>query len=134
MARSLKLSRQVTATLNSQARVLFDIHIHATSPGARGISLLSSSGDGGVGDGNPDPKTQECFTNDGRNATRFVPIFPAACPYITAVGGTNHVPEAAVAFSGGGFSNYFPRPWYQEAAVGKWIKKFPQDKYKGLFN
>ncbi|KAG5633362.1 hypothetical protein DXG03_007531, partial [Asterophora parasitica] len=53
---------------------------------------------------------------------------------ITAVGGTNHVPEAAVAFSGGGFSDYFPRPWYQEAAVGKWIKKFPHDKYKGLFN
>ncbi|KAG5640464.1 hypothetical protein DXG03_008558, partial [Asterophora parasitica] len=102
--------------------------------GARGISLLFSSGDDGVGDGNPDPKTQTCFTNDGRNATRFVPIFPAACPFVTAVGGTNNVPEAAVFFSGGGFSDYFPRPWYQEAAVGEWIKNFPKDTYKGLFN
>ncbi|KAG5653561.1 hypothetical protein H0H81_012250 [Sphagnurus paluster] len=102
--------------------------------GARGISLLFSSGDGGVGDNNADPATQTCFTNDGRNATRFVPIFPAACPFVTAVGGTNNVPESAVFFSGGGFSDYFPRPWYQDAAVKGWQKNFPKDKYKGLFN
>ena len=41
---------------------------------------MFSSGDGGVGDGDPDPATQECFTNDGRNATRFVPLFPPSCP------------------------------------------------------
>ncbi|KAG5639936.1 hypothetical protein DXG03_002312, partial [Asterophora parasitica] len=102
--------------------------------GARGISLLFGSGDGGVGDGNPDPKTQTCFTNDGRNATRFPPFFPASCPYVTAVGGTTNVPEVAASLSGGGFSNYFPRPWYQEAAVGKWLKNFPEHTYKGLFN
>lgn len=48
--------------------------------GARGVSLTFSSGDGGVGDGDPDPATQECITNDGRNATRFIPGFPASCP------------------------------------------------------
>jgi tripeptidyl-peptidase-1 len=46
--------------------------------GARGVSILFSSGDGGVGDGNADPATQECQTNDGRNITRFIPAFPAA--------------------------------------------------------
>ena len=48
--------------------------------GARGVSLIFSSGDGGVGDGDEDPATQECFTNDGRNVTRFVPLFPPSCP------------------------------------------------------
>lgn len=41
---------------------------------------MFSSGDGGVGDGEEDPALQECFTNDGRNATRFVPLFPPSCP------------------------------------------------------
>jgi hypothetical protein len=38
---------------------------------------MFSSGDHGVGDGNPNPATQECITNDGRNVTRFIPLFPA---------------------------------------------------------
>jgi len=45
--------------------------------GARGVSLTFSSGDGGVGDGEPDPELQTCFTNDGKNTTRFQPTFPA---------------------------------------------------------
>lgn len=52
-----------------------------TSTGARGVSLMFSSGDGGVGDNDPNPATQQCFTNDGRNATRFIPGFPASCVY-----------------------------------------------------
>ena len=46
--------------------------------GARGVSLIFSSGDGGVGDNNPYPATHECFTNDGKNTTRFLPVFPAS--------------------------------------------------------
>ncbi|KAI0758086.1 tripeptidyl peptidase A [Fomes fomentarius] len=102
--------------------------------GARGVSLLFSSGDGGVGDGNPDPATQECFTNDGRNATRFVPLFPPSCPFVTAVGGTVRVPETAVSFSGGGFSDVFPRPPFQELAVGKFLNTLPPGTFDGLFN
>ncbi len=45
--------------------------------GARGASVLFASGDFGVGDGNSDPDTQTCFTNDGRNVTRFRPTFPS---------------------------------------------------------
>jgi tripeptidyl-peptidase-1 len=41
--------------------------------GARGISLLFASGDNGVG------SNDNCFTNDGRNATTFLPQFPAGC-------------------------------------------------------
>ena len=78
---------------------------HWSFTGARGVSLFFSSGDNGVVDGNPDPKTQICKTNDGRNTTQFLPAFPASCPYVTTVGGTNHFPEVAADFSGGGFSN-----------------------------
>ncbi|KAI9455155.1 subtilisin-like protein [Lactarius psammicola] len=102
--------------------------------GARGVSLLFSSGDGGVGDGDPDPATQTCFTNDGKNQTKFVPSFPASCPFVTAVGGTVHIPEIAVDFSGGGFSNYFPRPYWQKVAVRKFLASLPKGTYKGLFS
>ncbi|KAH8977866.1 tripeptidyl peptidase A [Lactarius hatsudake] len=102
--------------------------------GARGVSLLFSSGDGGVGDGDPDPATQTCFTNDGKNQTKFIPGFPASCPFVTAVGGTVHIPEVAVDFSGGGFSNYFSRPIWQDVAVGKFLASLPNGTYAGLFN
>ena len=82
--------------------------------GARGVSVLFSSGDTGVG--------SACQTNDGTNTTRFLPIFPAACPFVTSVGGTYHVePERAISFSSGGFSDRFPRPAYQDAAVTKYL-------------
>jgi tripeptidyl-peptidase-1 len=48
--------------------------------GARGVSILFSSGDYGVGDGDPNPATQECYSNDGLNVTKFLPAFPASCP------------------------------------------------------
>ncbi|KAI9434427.1 tripeptidyl peptidase A [Lactarius indigo] len=100
----------------------------------RGISMLFSSGDSGVGDGNPDPATQTCFTNDGKNQTRFIPVFPASCPYVTAVGGTIQIPEVASNVSGGGFSNYFERPSWQDAAVTKYLESLPKGTYAGLFN
>ncbi|KAG6910773.1 hypothetical protein DXG01_007660 [Tephrocybe rancida] len=114
--------------------------------GARGVSLMFSSGDGGVGDNDPNPATQQCFTNDGRNVTRFIPSFPAS---VTVVGGTTNVPEVAVSrfFSGGGFSDYgsstrciahtafkFDRPSYQKDVVDKYLAALPKGTYKGLFN
>jgi tripeptidyl-peptidase-1 len=41
--------------------------------GARGISVIFASGDNGVGPG------KDCFTNDGKNTTTFLPSFPASC-------------------------------------------------------
>ncbi|KAH7905839.1 peptidase S8/S53 domain-containing protein [Hygrophoropsis aurantiaca] len=104
------------------------------SLGARGVSILFSSGDYGVGDGDADPATQQCFTNDGTNTTRFIPEFPASCPYVTSVGGTNFIPETAVFFSGGGFSNYFERPSYQDTAVETYLEKLAPGTYEGLYN
>ena len=81
---------------------------------ARGVSILESSGDTGVG--------SACRANDGSNATQFTPIFPATCPYITAVGGTQgYPPVQGWTGSSGGFSNYFKRPAYQETAVQDYL-------------
>ncbi|KAF8622167.1 hypothetical protein AX15_007283 [Amanita polypyramis BW_CC] len=104
--------------------------------GARGVSLMFSSGDSGVGDGNMNPATQHCFTNDGRNSTKFIPLFPSSCPFVTSVGGTQHIPEVAVSrfFSGGGFSNYFARPYYQDEHVTAYLNKLPKGLYEGLYN
>ncbi|KAF8841599.1 subtilisin-like protein [Paxillus ammoniavirescens] len=102
--------------------------------GARGVSLMFSSGDGGVGDGDPDPATQECYANTGANRTVFLPEFPAACPYVTSVGGTVNVPETAVFFSSGGFSNYFLRPAYQDTVVPKYLDSLAPGTYEGLYN
>ncbi|KIM58781.1 hypothetical protein SCLCIDRAFT_1218330 [Scleroderma citrinum Foug A] len=102
--------------------------------GARGVSLTFSSGDHGVGDGDPYPDSQSCFSNDGTNRTMFIPTFPASCPYVTTVGGTRNVPETAASFSGGGFSNYFDRPSYQEEAVSRYLSQLPPGTYEGLYN
>jgi len=74
--------------------------------GVRGITLMASSGDGGVAGSQTTPCVQ------------FIPTFPAASPFITAVGGsTGSSPEVAARFSSGGFSNRWARPDYQEPFV-----------------
>ncbi|SMR42873.1 unnamed protein product [Zymoseptoria tritici ST99CH_1E4] len=88
--------------------------------GAKGVTLLFSSGDFGVG------ASGDCVSNDGKNTPRFLPAFPASCPYVTTVGGTmNFSPEVVAKdggyIPGGGFSNYFPRPSYQDAAVSSYL-------------
>jgi tripeptidyl-peptidase-1 len=94
--------------------------------GTRGVSVIFSSGDTGVG--------SACQTNDGKNTTRFLPIFPASCPYVTAVGGTQNIaPEQAVSFSSGGFSDRWARPSYQDAAVSAYLKKLGT-QWTGLYN
>lgn len=102
--------------------------------GARGVSLFYASGDSGVGD------SGSCFTNDGRNKSTFLPSFPASCPYVTVVGATKNPTAEVAAFdenndfaSGGGYSNYFSRPKYQNDVVPKYTESL-KGKYKGLFN
>lgn len=111
--------------------------------GARGISVLFSSGDAGVG------VNGTCISNDGKNTTAFRPDFPASCPYVTTVGATHQFEPEVVAYrpsytdaagrvhdvysSGGGFSNYFARPAYQDAVVSSYIKNL-NGKYDGLYN
>ena len=82
--------------------------------GLRGISVLESSGDTGVG--------APCQSNDGKKTPQFTPQFPGTCPFITAVGGTQALnPEVAWVASSGGFSNYFTQPQYQSKAVDNYF-------------
>ncbi|KAI0059672.1 hypothetical protein BV25DRAFT_1908615 [Artomyces pyxidatus] len=102
--------------------------------GARGTSLLVMSGNGGVGDAEGDPRTQSCWTNDGRHKRQFLPSFPASCPFVTAVGSTVFIPEVAAYSSGGGFSNYWSRPSYQGRAVSEYLTTQLRGTYAGLYN
>ncbi|KAL6306871.1 family S53 protease [Sparassis latifolia] len=89
--------------------------------GARGVSIMYSSGDGGVSGG----QSQGCST--------FIPTFPSTCPYVTSVGATSGVPETAAYFSSGGFSNYFPVPSFQQGVVDSYIAGLGST-YSGLYN
>jgi tripeptidyl-peptidase-1 len=90
------------------------------------VSVIFASGDLGVG--------SACLTNDGTNRTRFSPIFPATCPWVTSVGATqNNSPEEAVYFSAGGFSDLWLRPAYQDVAVKSYLEKLG-GRWTGLYN
>ncbi|KAJ7333493.1 family S53 protease-like protein [Mycena albidolilacea] len=94
--------------------------------GARGISVVFDSGDGGVRGNHDDPDM--CTNNT------FMPVFPASCPWVSSVGSTQgFAPEKALNLTGGGFSNFFPAPYYQTAAVDKFLDTIPGD-FAGMFN
>merc|ERR1711935_536035 len=90
------------------------VNVQFQAIGVRGISILFASGDAGV------------WGRSGRGS-RFNPDFPCGSAFVTAVGGTNFVTdsigdEAAWYNGGGGFSDTFARPSYQEAAVSAYLK------------
>ena len=102
--------------------------------GARGVTVLVASGDYGVGHSGP------CVSNDGANSPRFLPSFPSSCPYVTTIGATRDLLPEIVAVdgkndfvTGGGFSNYFSRPSYQDQAVSSYVKGLG-NTYEGLYN
>lgn len=109
--------------------------------GLQGHSILFASGDYGVasfpGDGSP----SGCLGPEGKI---FNPQYPSNCPYVTSVGGTmlyedqnihdaesvmhaNLGGKASNFSSSGGFSNYFPQPEYQKAAVKKYFESADLD-------
>lgn len=104
--------------------------------GLQGTTVLVSSGDYGVGIG---PGANACLNGSGQTNTVYNPGNPVSCPYLTAVGATQlnpnttvRDPEAALQTplpgaelfaSGGGFSNYFPVPEYQRAAVQSYLAR-----------
>ncbi|KAH9062347.1 subtilisin-like protein [Lactarius vividus] len=93
--------------------------------GSLGASVLVSSGNDGIGRGT-------CMNGDG--VVRFIPRFPATCPWVTVVGGTtDYDPEVAAVFSGGGFSDHFERPPYQRQAVLTFLEDLGS-RYQGLYN
>ncbi|KAE8378043.1 peptidase S8/S53 domain-containing protein [Aspergillus bertholletiae] len=95
--------------------------------GLRGITVLESSGDTGIG--------SACMSNDGTDTPEFTPIFPATCPFITSVGGTQaYAPEVAWEASSGGFSNYFGRAWYQDSAIRKYLRHHISPETKDYYS
>ncbi|ATY60456.1 family S53 protease [Cordyceps militaris] len=86
--------------------------------GSRGVSVFFSSGDNGVG-GNGEPSCQN----------GYYPLWPASCPYVTTVGGTEFDSagrEVVANFEqynkntkspGGGYSNHFAAPSYNKAVT-----------------
>ncbi|KAF2264406.1 tripeptidyl-peptidase 1 precursor [Lojkania enalia] len=109
--------------------------------GARGTSLLFSSGDRGVGG------TDKCYSNDGKNTYKFLADFPVSCPYVTGVGATmNFQPEESayrparnvsgvfrdLYSSGSGFSTYWKRPKYQDKVVSAYVRSL-NGLYDGLY-
>ncbi|KAJ3546550.1 hypothetical protein NM688_g5504 [Phlebia brevispora] len=109
--------------------------------GARGVSVIFSTGDGGVA-GPELPGVERCPEG------KFVPVFPASCPYVTSVGATaiQSVPEHvgtfiqdAAAISGGGFSNQFTNSAefsWQSSAVDSYLRNLPRlhPTYAGKYN
>ncbi|PBK70051.1 family S53 protease [Armillaria solidipes] len=77
--------------------------------GARGVSIIFASGDGGVGE------------SQSESCTTFIPTFPGGCPFVTSVGATQGVNETSASFSSGGFSNVFARPSYQTSSVSAYL-------------
>jgi len=101
------------------------INVEFQKLGARGVSIMVASGDNGAG-GN-------CSSTG-----RLSPDFPSGSPWVTAVGGvTGGTPgstptgEVTDMISGGGFSDLWPRPSYQDDAIAKYIKtgKLPDPIY-----
>jgi tripeptidyl-peptidase-1 len=86
---------------------------------ARGTSILSGSGDGGA----RGARNSSCRSPDGRDVT--MAVFPATCPWVTGVGAVsnNGSPPNGAGFSGGGFSQYFSRPAWQDEVVEGYVKK-----------
>ncbi|XP_074073574.1 tripeptidyl-peptidase 1 isoform X2 [Macrotis lagotis] len=94
---------------------LLRVNTELMKAAARGLTLLFASGDSGAG----------CLSGPKGNV--FRPSFPASSPYVTTVGGTAFknpfliVEEMVDYISGGGFSNIFPRPEYQDKAVSQFL-------------
>ncbi|XP_044284087.1 LOW QUALITY PROTEIN: tripeptidyl-peptidase 1 [Varanus komodoensis] len=97
------------------------VNVEFMKAAARGLSILFASGDLGAG----------CrTTSEGKHV--FRPSFPASSPYVTTVGGTSFrdpflvSAEVSDYISGGGFSNVFPMPSYQAAAVKRYLSVAPR--------
>ncbi|KAG0239375.1 family S53 protease-like protein [Mortierella sp. GBAus27b] len=90
--------------------------------GSRGVSVIYASGDGGVAGSRP-----------SNTCTRFVPTFPASCPYVTSVGATTGIQEVGAGLSAGGFSDIFAQPSYQASAVNSYLSALG-GQYQGRFN
>ncbi|TVY36143.1 Tripeptidyl-peptidase [Lachnellula occidentalis] len=99
--------------------------------GMQGVSVVLASGDSGVAGPAGDGSSNGCLGT----GKIFSPDFPANCPYITTVGSTtlpaggNATDDAETSTtrfpSGGGFSNIYATPDYQQTAVSSYLTNSP---------
>ncbi|XP_077197130.1 tripeptidyl-peptidase 1 [Paroedura picta] len=105
------------------------VNVEFMKAASRGISILFASGDSGAG----------CRSVSGGKHV-FRPSFPASSPYVTTVGGTSFQHPFLVStevvdyISGGGFSNIFPMPSYQTAAVKQFLNTAPKLPPSSYYN
>ncbi|TFK98379.1 Pro-kumamolisin, activation domain-containing protein [Pterulicium gracile] len=69
----------------------------------------------------------------------FDGTFPASCPYVTSVGGSEvqdgyETPSPGIVSNSGGFSNLFPRPLYQDSAVRTFLEQLEDGVYQGRYD
>ncbi|KAH5360136.1 hypothetical protein HBI48_104470 [Parastagonospora nodorum] len=120
--------------------------------GLQGVSVVFASGDSGVANRYNAGYNNSCLNSESgyvdTDGTRFSPSFPANCPYVTSVGATTLLnssihggekaagsPDGAQSFySGGGFSNIFPRPSWQSDAVSNYLEKYAPKYGDAVFN
>lgn len=117
------------------------LNIEFQKLGLRGISLLFAAGDDGIASVEGRNDATRCLVSH--------PVFPGGSPFVTSIGGTQLTYESSPICSqksrgasttcsvarekvcsadtagrittGGGFSNYYSRPSYQDAAVTKYL-------------
>lgn len=106
---------------------LTSFQTQAASLAAMGVTLLAASGDDGV--------AGFLVRSLGRTYCGYYSMFPASCPYVTAVGGTqgpeiNNGAEVACSVStgsiittGGGFSTAYTRPSFQSSEVTSFLSR-----------
>jgi tripeptidyl-peptidase-1 len=102
----------------SSTQYMYTCNTAFMKAGVKGLSILFASGDQGV-----------CGRSGCGLVThsRFHPDFPAASPYITAVGGTDFAVAGTIGdettwkSGGGGFSDTFAQPDYQKEAVTAYL-------------
>jgi tripeptidyl-peptidase-1 len=85
--------------------------------GLRGVTLVAAAGDWGV-----------TGPNNTLSSCGYDPLFPTSCPFVVSVGGTQGKNEVAcqgnmggIITTGGGFSNYYSQPSYQQANVAQYF-------------
>lgn len=104
------------------------INIAFMKLGARGMTIVAASGDGGSHFSfQPFPDYGIGHALNQVSCSLNFPTFPAASPYVTAIGGTawkggDIAHPVSWSASGGGFSWRFPQPFYQAAAVNAYLK------------
>lgn len=111
--------------------------------GMAGVTTVLASGDSGVAGPAGDDSANGCLNSTQLGTGKiFSPDFPASCPYILAVGSTVLTGAAAkdeetatTRFpSGGGFSNIYPIPDYQSAAVAGYLSGANKPTYPSYTN